>query len=163
MGISVFKLKDGQGRPLFYSDLEALNNDNLNNMLYYLGLESMPNRDAFVITEYSKVKHFMYEVESWCDDCITTKMEGEFKVWEIDYDNPEDSYMRLKLTDIRGNYKIEGWDFHWGTDPNNPAALHFTDHKLWVYVGEDYKQKWDEILGPRRKVPWQAINRQVIL
>lgn len=160
---SVFKLKDGQGRPLLYSDLEALNNDNISKLLFFVGLESMPDNKEFVITEYSKVKHFIHEVGSWCDECITTKMEGEFKAWEIHYDNPEDSYIKLKLIGIRGNYKIEGWIFHWGTDPSNPAALHFTNRKLRVYVGEDYEQKWHEIRSPRRKVPWQAINRQVVL
>ena len=160
---SVFKLKDGQGRPLLYSDLEALNNDNIGNMLSYLGLESVSYNKEFVITEYSKVKYFIDTVKEVCEECVTTKMEGEYKVWEIDLDDYEDSYIKLKLIDIRGNYEIEGWNFHWGTDPSNPAALHFTNHKIWVYVGEDYQQKWDEIRSPRRKIPWQAINRRVIL
>jgi len=164
-----FSTYDAQGRYLKPSDVEELlkDNANLSNMFYHLGIKDIGkdiDYSNFWPGHRDRLLNFIGEIREWCEDCITEKQEGENTVWEIDYDNPEDSYIELKITQMGKDFMIRGWNFHWASDPSNPAALHFTnDAELWIYVGEDYQQKYDEIRGPGRKIPWQAINRRVIL
>lgn len=166
MAVIDFSIHDAQGRYLVKADVEELlkDNANLSNMFYHLGMKN-DYQNQYWAGHTDRLRNFIGEMREWCEECITAKQEGENTVWEIDYDDPEDSYIKLKITQMEmGAFMIRGWNFHWASDPNNPAALHFTNGaQLWIYVGEDYQQKYDEIRSPRRKIPWQAINRRVIL